>query len=155
MARTKKTAAPAQEPEATTTPAQEAQQEPQEAPAVPEVQEPAPEPEAPQEPPQVPEDGPDTPPADQEPLADPAPEKDPEPDPVPAGEMPLPYKATVNVALAVVRKAVGLGTADQLKPVGTLKQGAAVTVIHRKDGYAQLVNGLWIDEAFLAVASSE
>lgn len=107
--------------------------------------EPEPEPEAPaQEPPA------DTAPAQE---AEQPPEAGPEetPAPVPPQERPLPYKATVGVALAVVRKAVGLGTADQLKPVGTLKQGAAVTVIDRFNGYAQLANGLWIDEAFLSV----
>lgn len=69
---------------------------------------------------------------------------------VPARERLLPYKAKVCVALAVVHKAVKPGTADMLKPVGTLKEGAVVTVINRLEGYVQLANGLWIDEAFLA-----
>lgn len=109
---------------------------------------PANEPEAQAAPPEPPE----------APAATPDPEKEPEapeavqdPEPEPPGERPLPYRATVSVALAVVRKAVGLGTADQLKPVGTLKQGAAVTVVDRFEGYAQLANGLWIDEGFLTV----
>lgn len=83
----------------------------------------------------------------------PAPEITPEPeaDPDPAGGRHTPYKATVAVALAVLHKEVGLGTADMLKPVGTLKQGAAVTVTGRKGTYAQLKNGLYILEAFLDV----
>ena len=39
----------------------------------------------------------------------------PDPEPVPTGERPLPYKGTVAVALAVLHKAVGVGTADMLK----------------------------------------
>lgn len=82
----------------------------------------------------------------------PAPEQqDPDPEPDPAGERHTPYKATVTVALAVLHKAVGLGTADMLKPVGTLRQGAEVTVTGRKGTYAQLKNGLYILEAFLEV----
>lgn len=75
--------------------------------------------------------------------------EDPEPDP--AGDRHTPYKATVAVSLAVLHKAVGLGTADMLKPVGTLRQGAEVTVTGRKGTYAQLRNGLYILEAFLEV----
>ncbi len=160
MARTKKNATPATAPEgqqpegaapAVQNPAPEPPQTPQEATTPPAVQEPAPEPESPQEPPEAPEATPPDP--EDQPPEDPAPEdKLPEePEPVPPGERSLPYRATVCVSLAVVRKAVGLGTADALKPVGTLKQGAAVTVINRFEGYAQLANGLWIDEAFLAV----
>lgn len=78
----------------------------------------------------------------------PAPE-DPEPDP--AGERHTPYKATVAVSLAVLHKAVGVGTADMLKAVGTLRQGTEVTVTGRKGIYAQLKNGLYILEAFLEV----
>lgn len=62
----------------------------------------------------------------------------------------FPYTATVNVALAVVRKAVGPGTAEQLKPVGTIKQGTKVTIVGHSGGYARLANGLWIGESFLA-----
>lgn len=76
---------------------------------------------------------------------------DPEPEPVPPGERPIPYKAAVAVSLAVVHKEVGLGTADMLKPVGTLKQGETVTVTGRKGTYAQLKNGLYTLEAFLEV----
>lgn len=84
-------------------------------------------------------------------AVDPASEQDETPEPTPPEERPLPYKGTVNVALAIVRKAVGLGTADQLKPVGTIKRGTVVTVVNRFENYAQLANGLWIDESFLAV----
>ena len=93
-----------------------------------------------------------------EPTADPEPEQqqdpapapeDPEPDP--AGERHTPYKAAVAVALAVLHKAVGVGTADMLKAVGTLRQGTEVTVTGRKGTYAQLKNGLYILEAFLEV----
>ena len=84
----------------------------------------------------------------------PAPEQkqeDPDPEPDPAGGRRTPYKATVAVSLAVLHKAVGLGTEDMLKPVGTLRQGAEVTVMGRKGTYAQLRNGLYILEAFLEV----
>lgn len=81
----------------------------------------------------------------------PEPEADPDPELDPAGERHTPYKATVAVSLAVLHKEVGLGTADMLKPVGTLRQGAAVTVTGRKGTYAQLKNGLYILEAFLEV----
>ena len=94
--------------------------------------------------------------ADPEPDPVPAPEQDhgqpPEdPDPATAGERPLPYKGTVAVSLAVLHKAVGVGTADMLKAVGTLRQGTEVTVTGRKGTYAQLKNGLYILEAFLEV----
>lgn len=98
-----------------------------------------------------------TPPPEAVPIQeDPAPaqeqqDQDPDPEPDPAGERHTPYKATVAVALAVLHKAVGLGTADMLKPVGTLRQGAEVTVTGRKGTYAQLRNGLYILEAFLEV----
>lgn len=96
-----------------------------------------------------------------EPTAGPEPEQqqdpapattDPEdPEPDPAGERHTPYKATVAVSLAVLHKAVGVGTADMLKAVGTLRQGTEVTVTGRKGTYAQLKNGLYILEAFLEV----
>lgn len=96
-----------------------------------------------------------------EPTADPEPEQqqdpapattDPEdPEPDPARERHTPYKATVAVSLAVLHKAVGVGTADMLKAVGTLRQGTEVTVTGRKGTYAQLKNGLYILEAFLEV----
>lgn len=116
---------PAQEPPAGTTPDPE---------PVPAQEDPAPVPEQQQDP---------------EPIQDPDP--DPEPDPVPPGERTLPYKAAVAVSLATVHKAVGLGTADMLKAVGTLKQGTTVTVTGRMGTYARLINGLYILEAFLEV----
>ena len=98
-----------------------------------------------------------------EPPADPEPEQqqdpaqattapeDPDPEPDPVGGRHTPYKATVAVALAVLHKAVGVGTADMLKAVGTLRQGTEVTVTGRNGTYAQLKNGLYILEAFLEV----
>ena len=86
---------------------------------------------------------------------DPEPEQqDPAPapedtDPAPAGERPLPYKGTVAVSLAILHKAVGVGTADMLKVVGTLRQGTEVTVTGRNGPFAQLKNGLWMKESFL------
>ena len=82
----------------------------------------------------------------------PAPEQkqeDPDPEPDPAGGRRTPYKATVAVALAVLHKAVGVGTADMLKAVGTLRQGTEVTVTGRNGPFAQLKNGLWMKESFL------
>lgn len=79
---------------------------------------------------------------------DPAPAPE-DTDPAPAGERPLPYKGTVAVSLAVLHKAVGVGTADMLKVVGTLRQGTEVTVTGRNGPFAQLKNGLWMKESFL------
>ena len=107
-------------------------------PTDPEEPAPTPEPTAGPEPEQQPDPAPAT--------TDP---EDPEPDP--AGERHTPYKATVAVSLAVLHKAVGVGTADMLKAVGTLRQGTEVTVTGRKGTYAQLKNGLYILEAFLEV----
>ena len=90
-----------------------------------------------------------------EPTADPEPEQqDPAQAPEdtaqpPAGARPLPYKGTVAVSLAVLHKAVGVGTADMLKVVGTLRQGTPVTVTGRNGPFAQLKNGLWMKESFL------
>ena len=63
----------------------------------------------------------------------------------------LPYTqlGTVAVSLAVLHKAVGVGTADMLKAVGTLRQGTEVTVTGRNGPFAQLKNGLWMKESFL------
>lgn len=55
-----------------------------------------------------------------------------------------PYEATIEVALAVLRKNVGLGTKETLKPVATLPQGTKVTIIEERDGYLRLNNGLWV-----------
>lgn len=84
----------------------------------------------------------------------PAPEQDPgqppeDPDPAPARERPIPYTGTVAVSLAVLHKAVGVGTADMLKVVGTLRQGTEVTVTGRNGPFVQLKNGLWMKESFL------
>ena len=76
-------------------------------------------------------------------------DQDPEPDP--AGDRHTPYRAAVAVPLAVVHKEVGMGTADMLKAVGSLRQGTPVTVTGRKGTYAQLKNGLYILEALLEV----
>lgn len=139
----KKDTAPAPEATETTTAPQEGQE------PVPAQEQPDPEPEA-------------TPDPAPEPTADPEPEQqqDPNPapedpatpedtDPAPAGERPLPYKGTVAVSLAVLHKAVGVGTADMLKVVGTLRQGTEVTVTGRNGPFAQLKNGLWMKESFL------
>lgn len=83
---------------------------------------------------------------------DPAPEAPATPedtDPAPVGERPLPYKGTVAVSLAVLHKAVGVGTADMLKAVGTLRQGTPVTITGRNGPFVQLKNGLWMKESFL------
>jgi len=114
-------------------------------PGAPEVQDPAPE----QESSQGPQEAPAAPDPEEQPPEDPTP--DPEPEPVPVGERPLPYRATVAVSVGVLHKAVGIGTADMLKPVGSLRQGAEVTVTGRSGPYAQIKNGLWIKEAFLEV----
>ena len=99
---------------------------------------------------------PEEPASTPEPTADPEPEQqqdpappteDPEPDP--AGERHTPYKATVAVSLAVLHKAVGVGTADMLKAVGTLRQGTEVTVTGRNGPFVQIKNGLWMKESFL------
>ena len=81
----------------------------------------------------------------------PAPEPTADPEPDPAGERPLPYKGTVAVSLAVLHKAVGVGTADMLKAVGTLRQGTEVTVTGRNGPFVQIKNGLWMKESFLEV----
>ena len=60
------------------------------------------------------------------------------------GKTALPYTATVNVSLAVLRRGPDMG-----KPIGTLKKGTPVTVADRQGHAAQLTNGLWIREAFL------
>lgn len=91
-------------------------------------------------------------PATEQQQEDPAPVQEaPEPDPVPPGERPTPYRASVAVPLAVVHKEVGMGTADMLKAVGSLRHGTPVTVMSRKGSYALLKNGLYILEALLEV----
>ncbi len=139
MARTKKTAqAPETTPEAIA-PEIAAENSPlQEAPEI--IPATTPEPETANEPEAMPPEPTPNPPTEQEP-----------PEPMPAGEAPLPYTAVVSVDIAMVRKTVGPGTADMLKAVGTLKQGTQVTVINRHEGFAQLANGLWINETFLTL----
>lgn len=77
------------------------------------------------------------------------PEDDPEPKPINA-DTPLPCKATVTAALAILRRTIGPGTADMLKPVATLKRGAQITIITYRNGHAQLANGLWTNAENLA-----
>lgn len=60
------------------------------------------------------------------------------PDGTPNLEMPLPYRAKIAVSLAVVHKAIGTGTKEMLKPVGSLRQGAEVTVTDRNGPFRPL-----------------
>ncbi len=134
MAR-KKTATPAPEPEATAAQVQEPAPEPPQAPQ-----------EATPEPPQAPQEA--TPDPEDRPPEEPAPE--PEPEPAPAEEAPsFPFKATVCVALAVLRREIPPATADMLKPVATLPQGTTVTITALRDGFARLRNGLWISASHI------
>lgn len=139
MAR-KKAAAPAPEAQQQERPAPAAQEPGQEAQQT--TQEPSqpqggddntPNPDSPQDPPEAPEEGPKA-------LA---------PEPITA-DTPFPCKATVTAALAILRRTIGPGTAEMLKPVATLKRGAEITVISYWDGHAQLANGLWIKADYLA-----
>lgn len=79
----------------------------------------------------------------EETAAEPPAEEQPEQE-IPIEETPCPFEATVSVALAVLRKSIPPGTADMLKPVATLKQGAKVTVTAVSGSNARLANGLWI-----------
>lgn len=156
----KKNIAPAQEATETTTAPQEGQETPQETPPAQQGQDNTPQAQEGQESGQEGQEGREPVPAPEQPEPEaapgPAPEPtaDPEPEqqdtaPPPAGERPLPYKGTVAVSLAVLHKAVGVGTADMLKAVGTLRQGTEVTVTGRNGPFAQLKNGLWMKESFL------
>lgn len=156
----KKNTAPAQEATETTTAPQEGQETPQETPPAQQGQDNTPQAQEGQESGQEGQEGREPVPAPEQPEPEaapgPAPEPtaDPEPEqqdtaPPPAGERPLPYKGTVAVSLAVLHKAVGVGTADMLKAVGTLRQGTEVTVTGRNGPFAQLKNGLWMKESFL------
>lgn len=122
MAKEKKTQDPAQEPEAQTTPPEG------EAPKTTADPEAAQEPEATQDPAQG--------------------SKEPQPL---TTDTPLPCTATVAASLAILRRTTGPGTAKQLKPVATLKQGTQVTVRAVIGEDAQLANGLWTKAAFLSV----
>lgn len=64
-------------------------------------------------------------------------------------DTPCPFEATVSVALAVLRKAIGLGTNEMLRPVATLKQGTKVTVTAIRGNECLLRNGLWIAAEYL------
>ena len=59
-------------------------------------------------------------------------------------EMQCPFEATVAVPLAILRKSIGPGTAEMLKPVATLKQGTKITITDIHGNNARLANGLWI-----------
>lgn len=65
------------------------------------------------------------------------------PEPVPITERPLPFRATVAAPVAVLRRAV-IGTAEMVKPVATLDEGTAVTVVAFEGNSARLANGLYI-----------
>lgn len=156
----KKDTAPAPEATETTTAPQEGRETPQEMPPAQQGQDNTPQAQEGQESGQEGQEGREPVPAPEQPEPEaapgPAPEPtaDPEPEqqdtaPPPAWERPLPYKGTVAVSLAVLHKAVGVGTADMLKAVGTLRQGTEVTVTGRNGPFAQLKNGLWMKESFL------
>lgn len=59
-------------------------------------------------------------------------------------ETQCPFEATVAVPLAILRKSIGPGTAEMLKPVATLKQGTKITITDIHGNNARLANGLWI-----------
>ena len=162
----KKNTAPAQEATETTTAPQEGQETPQETPPAQQGQDNTPQAQEGQESGQEGQEGREPVPAPEQPEPEAAPGPAPEPtadpeqdpgqppedqDPAPAGERPLPYKGTVAVSLAVLHKAVGVGTADMLKAVGTLRQGTEVTVTGRNGPFVQIKNGLWMKESFLEV----
>lgn len=87
-------------------------------------------------------------PKDQQPPEDETPEK---PRQAIAADTPCPFKATIDVALAVLRKNIGIGTSEMLKPVATLPQGTAVTITEIQDGYCRLQNGLWVAAESIAI----
>ena len=156
MARGKKkdTAPATTAPEATETATapQEGQETPQETPPAQQGQDNTPQAQEGQESGQEGQEGREPVPAPEQPEPEAAPGPAPAPEDTaqpPAGARPLPYKGTVAVSLAVLHKAVGVGTADMLKVVGTLRQGTEVTVTGRNGPFAQLKNGLWMKESFL------
>lgn len=69
-------------------------------------------------------------------------------------EIPLPFTATVNVALAVLRTAPD-SPLMEVRPVGTLPLGTSVTITAIHAGSAQLRNGLWIKAEFLTPDSAK
>ncbi len=74
---------------------------------------------------------------------------EPEPEPITA-DTSFPCRATVTASLAILRRTIGPGTAEMLKPVATLKQGTEITLISYRDGHVQLANGLWTKADYLA-----
>lgn len=69
-------------------------------------------------------------------------------------EIPLPFTATVNVALAVLRTAPD-SPLMEVRPVGTLSLETPVTVTAIHAESARLRNGLWIKAEFLTPDSAK
>ena len=69
-------------------------------------------------------------------------------------EIPLPFTATVNVALAILRMAPD-SPLMEVRPVGTLPLGTPVTITAIHEGCARLRNGLWIKADFLTPDSAK
>ena len=68
-------------------------------------------------------------------------------------EIPLPFTARINVALAVLRMAPD-SPLMEVRPVGTLPLGTPVTITAIHEGCARLRNGLWIKADFLTPDSA-
>lgn len=97
----------------------------------------------------------DTPSSVPDVVSEPESAKDQERQEVPHFEkIPLPFTATVNVALAVLRTAPDSPLMD-VRPVGTLPLGTPVTITAIHAGSAQLRNGLWIKTEFLTPNSAK
>lgn len=90
------------------------------------------------------------------PSSDPEKDQDqkPEPEAPRIEELPLPFAATVNVALAVLRTAPDSALLE-VRPVGTLPMGTPVTVTAIHAGSARIKNGLWIKVEFLTPDSAK
>lgn len=69
-------------------------------------------------------------------------------------EIPLPFTARINVALAVLRTAPD-SPLMEVRPVGTLPLGTPVTITAIHEGSARLKNGLWIKADFLTPDSAK
>ena len=69
-------------------------------------------------------------------------------------EIPLPFTARINVALAVLRMAPD-SPLMEVRPVGTLPLGTPVTITAIHEGCARLRNGLWIKADFLTPDSAK
>lgn len=78
------------------------------------------------------------------PVTEETPAEESESKEAPVEETTYPYKAKVTVPLAILRRSIGPGTADMLKPVATLKQGTEITIAEVCGENARLSNGLWI-----------